>query len=603
MRAAATANVPRQQCAGADFEAIFRHAPNPYVLLDPALRIVDMNVAYLAATKSERDRILGRDIFDAFPDGDDSPNSIGIELVRQSLLKVIEERRPHHLALVEYAIEGTGGYDRRFWSATHVPILGPDGEVAFVLQNTVDVTELTKLRAKSALDGEPDRRVAVEVLGRARAVQEANRSLVEERAHLRRLFNEAPGFIAVLRGPDHVFELANEAYLRLVGRKDIVGKSMREALPDIAGQGFVQLLDETVATGRPYVGRGVRILLQPRHEGPPEERFVDFVYQPVADGDGTVTGVFVQGHDMTDQKRAEAALRDFAGTLEDRVAKRTAELESARRALQAVNTNLEAIVSARMADLGAANEEIQRFAYIVSHDLRSPLVNVMGFTRELEDIRSVIADHFASTGPVPEAVRVALEVDLPEALSFIRSSTERMDRLINAILKLSREGRRMLAPETLSLRDVIADLAKGLAHRADSIGATISVGDVPDIFGDRVAIEQVFGNLLDNALKYLRPTQTGEITVRGWEDGPNIRVAVLDNGRGIEARDFERIFDLFRRAGAQDVPGEGIGLAHVRALVRRLGGVVSLSSEPGEGSTFIVTLPRVLAVRPSQETA
>jgi PAS domain S-box-containing protein len=153
MQEATTANSDRQRRPDADFEAIFREAPNPYVLLDTGLRIVDMNAAYLRATNSERDRIVGRYIFDAFPDGDDSPNSGGIEMVRQSLLKVIEERRPDHLALVEYSIEGQDGYDRRYWSATHVPIFGSGGEVAFVLQNTVDVTELTKLRAESALHG------------------------------------------------------------------------------------------------------------------------------------------------------------------------------------------------------------------------------------------------------------------------------------------------------------------------------------------------------------------------------------------------------------------------------------------------------------------
>ncbi len=286
------------------------------------------------------------------------------------------------------------------------------------------------------------------------------------------------------------------------------------------------------------------------------------------------------------------------------MANRTAELESARRALQAVNANLEEIVAARVADLRAANEEIQRFAYIVSHDLRSPLVNVMGFTRELEDVREILAEHLSQIrGPLPEQVRVAIEEDLPEALSFIRSSTERMDRLINAILRLSREGRRSLAPETIPLKDLVTELARGLAHRADAVGAIIEVGAMPSIVSDRIALEQIFGNLLDNALKYLKPDRQGEIHVRGWEDGPNVRVAVVDNGRGIAARDFQRIFDLFRRAGAQDVPGEGIGLAHVRALVRRLGGIVSVSSEPGEGSTFIVTLPRVLAAPSAEEAA
>ncbi|MHB2167477.1 ATP-binding protein [Alsobacter sp. R-9] len=584
-----------------DYRALFASAPNPYVLLDPALRIVDMNDAYLAATMSRREAIVGKGIFDAFPDGEPDAGGRGSEIVRQSLLKVVEDGRPDHLPVVAYSIRtASGAFERRMWSATHVPILDERGRTAFVLQNTVDITDVIRRQADTA----GDHQTAGEILGRARAVQAVNRSLWAERAQLRRLFEQAPGFMAVLRGPDLVFELANAAFMRLVGRDDLAGRPVRHALPEVEGQGFIELLADVSRTGEPFVGRGMPILLQPSAEGPPEERFVDFVYQPVMGRSGAVDGIFVQGHDITEQKKAEAALRELASTLEARIGERTAALEHAHGALRAVNANLEAIVAARVADLKAANEEIQRFAYIVSHDLRSPLVNVMGFTSELEDARSVVAQWLETIETaVPPAVSAAVGEDIPEAIAFIRASTGRMDRLINAILRLSREGRRTLAPETIRLRELVASLAESLAPRADATGASVTVGDLPDVVSDRLALEQVFANLLDNALKYLRPDVPGRIHVRGWEDGPNIRVAVVDNGRGVEARDFERIFDLFRRAGAQDVPGEGIGLAHVRALVRRLGGVVSLSSEPGEGTTFIVTLPRVLAAPDVGEAA
>jgi signal transduction histidine kinase len=186
----------------------------------------------------------------------------------------------------------------------------------------------------------------------------------------------------------------------------------------------------------------------------------------------------------------------------------------------------------------------------------------------------------------------AIQQDLPEAIEFIRSSTAKMDRLINAILKLSREGRRVLAPERIELSALMQTIAKSLALQIEQAGADLDIEDLPEITSDRVALEQIFSNLVENAVKYLAPQRKGQIKVRGWSEGATI--VIEDNGRGIDPRDHSRVFDLFRRAGAQDRPGEGIGLAHVRALVRRLGGTITLNSEEGRGSTFRVRLPKTL---------
>ena len=574
-----------------DYVALFRRAPNPYVLLDPELRIIDMNEAYLAVTMSKREAIVRRNLSEALPN-EGTVTEPSVALVRESLLKALQQGTVDHLAVVEYQIESPAGPERRVWSATHTPILDQDGRAVFVMQHTQDITEITRLRRRVD-DRSP---LETAILGRARAVQARNADLTAEASRLRTLFDQAPGFMAVLRGPDHVFEIANAAYLQLVGRRDIVGRSVADALPEIAGQGFIELLDEVRDTAKPFVGHGVTARLRRAPDAPLEELVLDLVYQPIVGDDGQVAGIFVQGHDITVQMRAESALRELNETLENRVALRTAELEQARAALESVNANLENIVAARMVDLQAANEEIQRFAYIVSHDLRSPLVNVMGFTSELESIRQTITDHFggADGRALPETVRVAVEEDLPEAIAFIRSSTQRMDWLIGAILKLSREGRRVLQPELVPMRSLVEAFQTVLAHQLDEHPAVLDTRDMPDVVSDRMAIEQVFGNLVENAVKYLQPGKPGLIVVRGWEDGPNLHYAIVDNGRGIDPRDFDRIFDLFRRAGAQDVPGHGIGLAHTRALVRRLGGTITVSSEPGQGSTFVVTLPRVL---------
>ncbi len=250
----------------------------------------------------------------------------------------------------------------------------------------------------------------------------------------------------------------------------------------------------------------------------------------------------------------------------------------------------------READLRDANEEMQRFAYIVSHDLRSPLVNIMGFTTELEAVRADVFRRLdelrAATALADGAKDVELGRDFDEAIGFIKASIAKMDRLINAILRLSREGRREFHPARVDMDALIEGIKASLTIQAEEADATVTASRLPPVVSDRLALEQIFSNLVDNALKYLRRGVPGRVEIIGRTDGAVLVYEVRDNGRGIEAKDSERVFDLFRRSGVQDRPGEGIGLAHVRTLVRRLGGTISLTSERGQGSSFTVTLPR-----------
>jgi PAS domain S-box-containing protein len=250
------------------------------------------------------------------------------------------------------------------------------------------------------------------------------------------------------------------------------------------------------------------------------------------------------------------------------------------------------------AELIESNEELQRYAYIVSHDLRAPLVNVMGFTSELDAIRE---DILAELKDNPKAD--GLDRDMSEALGFIKAGIAKMEGLIAAILKLSREGRRSLRPETLDMPDLVQGLVDAIRHQIDSVGAVVEVSpDLPQIVCDKVAIEQIVGNILDNAVKYLDHSRPGLIKVTGEDRGARVVYRIADNGRGIEARDHARVFELFRRAGQQDRPGEGIGLAHVKALVRAMGGRITLTSEVGVGTTFTVVLPSVMKRTPNAPT-
>jgi signal transduction histidine kinase len=222
----------------------------------------------------------------------------------------------------------------------------------------------------------------------------------------------------------------------------------------------------------------------------------------------------------------------------------------------------------------------------------------MGFLSELDTAMKAVSTYILADEkpPTPEEIheaRQAVEEDLPEALGFIRSSTRKMDSLINAILKISRDGRRKLQPERIDLKALIDTAAANVHHQiVDASGTADARVRVGSIINDRFSLEQIFGNLFDNAVKYQMPGRPLLLDVDAYPDGPGrIRVEVKDNGRGIGQQDLERVFELFRRAGEQDQRGEGIGLAHVRSLIRNLGGDIIVESELGQGSTFILTLP------------
>ena len=234
----------------------------------------------------------------------------------------------------------------------------------------------------------------------------------------------------------------------------------------------------------------------------------------------------------------------------------------------------------------------------MTHDLRAPLVNIMGFLSELENsVKSVTAyiladDKKPSEEEIREA-RLAVQEDLPEAVGFIRSSTRKMDSLINAILKISRDGRRKLQADRIDVRSLIDGSIDSVHHQIVAAGGDVVVDvRIRDIVSDRFSLEQIVGNLLDNAVKYQAPGRALRLAIKAYPDGRGrVRIDVRDNGRGIAKQDHERVFELFRRAGAQDQAGEGIGLAHVRSLIRNLGGDIKVESEINVGSTFILTLP------------
>ncbi|MCP9495855.1 MAG: PAS domain-containing protein [Pyrinomonadaceae bacterium MAG19_C2-C3] len=767
-----------------DFRALFESAPGSYLVLTPDFIIVAASDAYLRATMTARAEIIGKHIFDAFPDNPDDKTATGVNNLRASLERVLHKREPDTMTAQKYDVrrpdtEG-GGFEERYWNPVNAPVLDERGEVAYIIRRVEDVTgrvraeraaaktqqslrialegsqagmweldlatgsvlgdanlarlfcvpveacvggtlplsdylraihsedlprvereiadaiaagdayeidyrlvqtdgsiiwvaargliirdaageaqrfhglvfditerkrdevllreseeryrtlfasidegfcvvemlfdendkpvdyrflefnpsfeRLTGIAAQQALSGktmrelipnleehwfeiygrvaqtgEPvrfengseamnrwfdvyafrtgqpeDLRVAIlftNITARKLAEDERERllrSLEVERARLTNIFTKAPACVATLRGTEHVFEMVNPAYLKLVGHRDLIGKKVREALPEIEGQGFFELLDGVFQSGEPYEGREVSIFLQREPEGVPEQRYLDFLYQPLFEADGSVSGIFAHGVDITEQ----------------------------------VNARKEAEEANRLKD---------EFLATLSHELRTPLTSILGWSRMLR------------SGSLKEdAAQRALEI--------IERNAQSQNNLIGDILDVSRiiTGKLRLDVRPVELSSVIEAAADSVRPAAEAKSVRLQILLDPEagmVSGDANRLQQVVWNLLTNAVKFT--PKGGRVQVRLERVNSHVEITVADTGKGIEPEFLPHVFDRFRQADQTTTRthgGLGLGLSIVRQLVELHGGTVHVESEGiGHGATFVVQLPLMIA--------
>ena len=377
------------------------------------------------------------------------------------------------------------------------------------------------------------------------------KALDVERARLFELFRQAPSFLAVLRGPNHVFELVNDAYYRMVGHRDIIGKPLIEAIPELEGQGFAELLDRLLETGEAYVGREVPIRLARIPGADPEERYVDFVYQPLIEADGGRSGIVAHGHDVTEQVRTR-----------QEVERLLAESERARTEAE------------------AANRVKAQFLTVMSHELRTPLNAIGGYTELLQ-----------------MAVRGPLTQDQRDFLGRIQQSQRHLLGLINEVLNFAKleTGSVHYDLTDVPVRSVLTDAEALVAPQAQAKGLSLLIAACGDGFtahADAEKARQIVVNLLSNAVKFTE--SGGRIEISARRDGATVRIEVKDTGIGIPADKLEAIFDPFvqvRSDLTRPYEGTGLGLAISRDLARGMGGELSARSALGAGSTFTLTLP------------
>lgn len=244
--------------------------------------------------------------------------------------------------------------------------------------------------------------------------------------------------------------------------------------------------------------------------------------------------------------------------------------------------------------LEAKNKELESIIGVVSHDLRTPLVTIHGFSGEIAmNCRDALEALDRAELPMntTAAIRNILDKEIPECLNYIGVSAKAMDRLVRSLVKVARAGMARVNPEQLDMNELISTTVDSIRYRAREAGTTLEVEPLPECFADREMIAQVFANLIDNAVKFIPPDRPGRVRITGrLENGRSVYM-VEDNGAGIAPEYRQKIFDLFARLKFEQSEGEGIGLAVVKRIVDQNNGTVRVESEEGRGSRFFVSLP------------
>jgi PAS domain S-box-containing protein len=385
----------------------------------------------------------------------------------------------------------------------------------------------------------------------------AEESLAEERNLLRTLIDNLPDNIYV-KDTRMRFVVGNIAVARFMGAgtpDELLGKTDFDFYPNELAAKYYADGQKVIDSGQPLVSRE-----EPAVDSEGNRKWYSTTKVPLRDSRGKIVGIVGISRDITIRKL----------------------VENDREKL--------------MQTLALKNKELESILYVASHDLRSPLVNIQGFSSELSRccdlIHSALKDKIKA-GDMSEEVYTAFNKEVPESLGFILTSARKMDSLLSGLLRLSRLGQAAVDIERLDMNAMLTDVTKNMEFQVKEACATVDLGTLPACLGDSSQINQIFSNILDNALKYLDESRPGVIHIYGKTENRQSIYCVEDNGVGIAPEHQNKIFEIFHRLEPDKKSGEGLGLTIVRRILDRHNGKIWVESELGQGSKFFVSLPSV----------
>ncbi|HEX5869313.1 MAG TPA: ATP-binding protein, partial [Longimicrobium sp.] len=495
------------------------------IATDPAGRIVFWNRCAERLYGWRADEVLGRDVVQVVPS----------EMSREQAEELMERLRDGDRWEGEFAVRRRDGSRFHAWVAD-VPVLDDGGRVMGIVGVSTDLT--SRLAAEAAL---------------GRAEGEARR----ERERLWTVFRHSPAAMALVRGPRHEFELANAAYVRLVQR-EVVGRAMADAFPELVGQGITELLEDAFRTGRAQVGIERKVRLAGR-DGEIVDRVFDFTFQPLPEPDGSTERILIQISEVTGQVHARRAADD-------------------------------------------ANRAKSQFLANMSHELRTPINAITGYAELLE---------LGIGGSLTDQQR--------HQVDRIRASSQHLTTLVNEVLDLAKveSGQMTAERERVPVAEVLADaltlVQPQAARRGLRLADNTSNAKEAAFMGDRDRVRQVLANLLSNAVKFTEPggrvTLCAAVTDEPDRDarlpggGPWLRIDVEDTGMGIPPERLSTIFEPFVQVDdsyTRQAGGTGLGLTISRRLARLMEGDLTVRSTLDRGSCFTLWLPAAPETEPGQ---
>jgi PAS domain S-box-containing protein len=458
--------------------------------------------------------VIGKTYYEIVPE-------LGFQEVFEHLKKSYETGLPVHIRQHHLYFMVEGEKHHYYFNYSFIPLFDDTGKVYATTVTAADVTDLIIARQK----------------------------IEESSANLTNFIMQSPVGMCILKGPNHIIEIANDSQLELWGRDrdSVMHKPVLEALPEGRSQGVEEILNKVYTTGEIY--RAYELPVKMFRNGQMESFYVNVEHRPYIGTNGRIEGIMSVSTEITELVLARHKIEEV-------VAKRTRELAEANEALQ------------------ENNKELEQFAYVAAHDLQEPLRTISNFV-------GLFVKKYGT-----------IDKEADTYTQYILNATAKMKSLINHLLDYSRTGKNNPF-QNVDLNEVLNEVMTEMDQTLKEKKVKITVTALPVIWGNKTELKRLFQNLISNGIKFQKPDNIPHIDISVEQHDREYLFAFKDNGIGIEEKYMEKLFVIFQRLhNVTDYPGTGIGLATCKKIVALHGGRIGVKSEFGSGSTFYFTIPK-----------